>query len=792
MENGKMLFLLILMIYLPQTYGWAREGSVRLVGGHSRLEGRVEIYHNGQWGTVCDDHWTQTEARVICRMVGYSSYKGIAKSAAFFGEGSGPIWLDDVNCYGYETSLSRCRNIGWGKHNCHHREDAGVVCIERECARRPCQNYGTCNENSDSFTCSCRSGFAGRLCQTDINECASRPCQNQGVCQDHVNGFTCACTNGYTGKLCQTDIDDCSGNLCKNNASCIDGINQFQCACLPGFTGNLCERDIDECSSNPCHNNGSCIDGINQFQCVCLPGFTGNLCERDIDDCSGHPCHNNGSCIDGINKFQCVCLPGFTGTLCDLDIDDCSIHPCHNNASCIDGINQFQCSCLPGFTGTLCETEFSLNTEKSPADLDNSINILDKILDVSQASNLSLPKTVVVTTIDNFLAENHTNVWKDTSKSKTNGRVSKILKTVDKFGMHILENVKENESITFNTTKNMILTVAKIPADDDVVFPNKDNTSSSLVWPAQLHSSSQSIPYLAVKYKTIGNIMNGNKRKNNTSKYEVVSDILALTLKADLRKEILNPPLQLKMFKKNLSNSISECAFWDFESNNGDGGWSTKGCKTQSTNDLYIQCDCDHLTNFAVLVRPYVKLHEDEEALNWISVIGCSISVFFSCLTAIVYLVLWKSITSDISRMIDKITVLLCLSIAASYAAFLGGIDKTQFKVGCIVIAAVLQCLFLSISFLMLALGMYYFVSVSLVKISFSKATKLKSDANTFSKIIWAIVFVMPVLITAVTFGIIYSSGKDYNTNNSCWLSFESGALYGFIGPVALIILLFL
>jgi len=45
--------------------------SVRLVGGSSSQEGRVEVFHGGVWGTVCDDGFTNASARVICNMLGY-------------------------------------------------------------------------------------------------------------------------------------------------------------------------------------------------------------------------------------------------------------------------------------------------------------------------------------------------------------------------------------------------------------------------------------------------------------------------------------------------------------------------------------------------------------------------------------------------------------------------------------------------------------------------------------------------------------------------------------------------
>uniref|UniRef100_A0A672G767 Galectin-3-binding protein A-like n=1 Tax=Salarias fasciatus TaxID=181472 RepID=A0A672G767_SALFA len=104
-----------------------KEGDVRLSGSTDGSEGRVEVYHEGRWGTVCDDNWDMAEAQVVCRQLNFPGAKSVIIGRQYQ-QAPGPIWLDDINCNGTEKHLVKCEFKSWGETDCSHKEDVGVLC----------------------------------------------------------------------------------------------------------------------------------------------------------------------------------------------------------------------------------------------------------------------------------------------------------------------------------------------------------------------------------------------------------------------------------------------------------------------------------------------------------------------------------------------------------------------------------------------------------------------------------------------------------------------------------------
>ncbi|XP_067321164.1 scavenger receptor cysteine-rich type 1 protein M130-like [Anolis sagrei] len=129
--------------------------DLRLRNDSSPCSGRVEVFHNDTWGTICDAGWDLQDAQVVCRQLGCGNASK-ALGGAHYGQGSGPIWLESINCTGEEEFLRECQKGSWGEHSCSHSQDASVKCSETRLVNGP----NRCSGRVEVF----RNGTWGTVC----------------------------------------------------------------------------------------------------------------------------------------------------------------------------------------------------------------------------------------------------------------------------------------------------------------------------------------------------------------------------------------------------------------------------------------------------------------------------------------------------------------------------------------------------------------------------------------------------------------------------------------------------
>ncbi|XP_029998153.1 putative DMBT1-like protein [Sphaeramia orbicularis] len=208
--------------------GLVQSAQIRLVGsGSTRCSGRVEVFHSGSWGTVCDDGWDLNDAQVVCRQMNCGPAVR-APDSAHFGPGSGQIWLDDVGCSGSESSLSGCGHPGFGSHNCGHGEDAGVVCSGAQ-IRLVGSGSTRCSGRVEVF----HSGSWGTVCDDgwDLND-AQVVCRQMN-CGPAVRAPDSAHFGPGSGQIWLDDVG------CSGSESSLSGCGH------PGFGSHNCGHGED-------------------------------------------------------------------------------------------------------------------------------------------------------------------------------------------------------------------------------------------------------------------------------------------------------------------------------------------------------------------------------------------------------------------------------------------------------------------------------------------------------------------------------------------------------------------
>ncbi|XP_069044357.1 deleted in malignant brain tumors 1 protein, partial [Lepisosteus oculatus] len=201
-----------------------KHGLLRLSGAESPCAGRLEVYHRGSWGTVCDDSWDLADSQVVCRQLQCGTAVR-APAPVSFSQGTGPIWLDEVGCLGNESSLWECPSRPWGQHDCGHKEDVTIVCSEFKQLRLVSEQF-ECAGRAEVFY----NGTWGNICQNLMDSHTASLICRQLNCGDFIDFNT---------------PDDGSGLKWLDDVQCKKhDVSLWQCPHSPWGENTCTERDV--------------------------------------------------------------------------------------------------------------------------------------------------------------------------------------------------------------------------------------------------------------------------------------------------------------------------------------------------------------------------------------------------------------------------------------------------------------------------------------------------------------------------------------------------------------------
>ncbi|XP_069693685.1 latrophilin Cirl isoform X9 [Periplaneta americana] len=278
----------------------------------------------------------------------------------------------------------------------------------------------------------------------------------------------------------------------------------------------------------------------------------------------------------------------------------------------------------------------------------------------------------------------------------------------------------------------------------------------------------QADPSTVVVVGENGEVTTGVRSSRNTTRV-LNSKVISASLGKGRHIQLSEPVrLSLRHLRtENVSNPA--CVFWDYTMS----AWSDEGCHVETTNRTHTTCQCDHLTNFAVLMDVHATYlpPSHQMALQIITYIGCIISVV-CLLLAIVTFQLFRGLKSDRTTIHKN----LCVCLLIAEVLFLAGIGQTDKPVVCGIVAGLLHFFFLCAFAWMFLEGFQLYVML----IEVFEAEK--------SRIRWYYIFAYgaPLIIVAVSCVV---DPFSYGTDRYCWLRADNFFIFSFVGPVIAVIL---
>ncbi|KAJ1190883.1 hypothetical protein NDU88_000202 [Pleurodeles waltl] len=512
-------------------------------------------------------------------------------------------------------------------------------------------------------------------------------------------------------------------------------------------------------------------------------------------------------------------MPGFSrsragmqqnSTILCTDIDECVLNPaaCGPHTICTNIPGNYRCRCLPGFifsaegeqtNGTIYCTEVTLNCDSETIKTCQNRSNQDPICSLLEATysvirhpcenkNATIELQNVTKDFSHVLEQISPSSNLSIHKRATIGTV--ILETTESTFLASLAKLKANETMSF---KAKHLDVALKVVESDC---NERNSSINLsAKQDQMHISCRTITgnrdqvspgVVFISFTDMNLILNGSFFKgNNTDSLETLRDIqvnsrvVSSQITSDKRTNFSDPVIfTLEHLKEKDKRHKVICVFWN--STKGAGSWSRQGCTLSNSNRTHTACSCTHLSSFAIIMAIQgIEDPQDQHRFPLLVLTYVGLTFSLICLSLAILTFLFCTSSRNTST---PMHLQLCICLFLAELLLLTGLYRTSNRIGCAIIAGLLQYLFLASFSWMFVEALMLFLTVRNLNVAnYFNTRKIK----TLHLCLFGYGF--PLLIVIISAA---SRPDSYGTSKHCWLSSTTGHVWSFVGPVCSFILI--
>ncbi|KAK0143788.1 Adhesion G protein-coupled receptor L2 [Merluccius polli] len=433
-------------------------------------------------------------------------------------------------------------------------------------------------------------------------------------------------------------------------------------------------------------------------------------------------------------------------------------------------------------------------------DVSSSVRLMEQLVDILDAQLQELRPSekdsagrsfnkAIVDTVDNLLRPEALKSWQDMNSTEQTHAATMLLDTLEEGAFVLADNLMEPAFVKV-PADNIILDVYVLSTDgqvQDFKFPQFSKEGISIQLSAntvKLNSRNGLAKLVFVLYKNLGQFLStenatikmANDAYGRNVSVAVNSDIIAASINKESSRVFINDPVIFTLEHIDMDHYFnSNCSFWNYSERSMMGYWSTQGCKLVDSNRTHTICSCSHLTNFAILMAHREISGSDgvhELLLTVITRVGIVVSLV--CLTISIFtFCFFRGLQSDRNTIHKN----LCINLFIAELIFLIGIDMTEPRIGCSIIAGILHFFFLaSFSWMCLEGVQLYLMLVEVFESEYSR-----------KKYYYVSGYLLPAIVVGVAAAIDY---RSYGTKKACWLRVDNYFIWSFIGPVTCIIML--